>query len=117
MAEEKNLTLSIVPLYLIELAGGKLRGRTRLQKLVFLAQKHLKDQIDYKFTKGWYGPVSYTLMDLVQTMAAIGMVEEHIDKTAAGFNVTEYRLTRDGKELVDFAEEAHAYSEDDYENR
>lgn len=103
MSETGDLIPSIVPLYIIHLAGGVLKGRTRLQKLVFLAQKRTNDQIDYEFTKGWYGPVSYKLMEMVRNMASLGLVEERIGRTGVGFKVAEYRLTKQGKELVDYA--------------
>ena len=103
MVETHNLILGILPLYLVHLAGGTLKGRTRLQKLVFLAQKKANDQIDYEFTSGWYGPVSYRLMELIQSMSGMGLIKERIGTTAAGFTVAEYHLTKQGKELVGFA--------------
>ena len=103
MVETRNLVLNLIPLYLLHLASGVLKGRTRLQKLVFLAQKKMNDEIDFEFVKGWYGPVSYKLMELVQNLEETGLVEERIGETQVGFEVAEYRLTKAGREFVALA--------------
>ena len=103
MVENENLASSVIPLYLVHLAGGTLKGRTRLQKLVFLSQKKMNDAIDFEFVKGWYGPVSYRLMELIHDLTEIGLIKEHVGETRAGLAVADYRLTKAGQDFVKLA--------------
>lgn len=105
--ETRNLIHSLIPLYLLHLAGGKLKGRTRLQKLVFLAQKKMHDEVDFEFVKGWYGPVSYKLMEVMRNLTDTGLINERTGETKAGFEVVEYQLTKAGQDFVDLALNKH----------
>ena len=107
MVETRNLIHSLIPLYLMHLAGGKLKGRTRLQKLVFLTQRKLDNEADFGFVKGWYGPVSYKLLEVVQNLTETGLIEERTGETKSGFEVSEYQLTKAGRNFIDLALNKH----------
>jgi len=64
---------------LFYLAGGVIRGATRLQKIVFLVQREL-GLGGFKFTASKYGPWSKELEELVLELAKRGEVtiEEHL---------------------------------------
>lgn len=99
----KPLVESTIPLYLIHLSHGVLKGETRLQKLVFVAQDKLEGQIDYLFEKAWYGPYSHKLSEIVENSAKLGFLRAKQGKTRAGYSVTEYSLTPEGKALLKYA--------------
>jgi len=97
------LVESLIPLYLVQLSGGTLKGGTRLQKLAFIAQSRLRAQVDYGFVKAWYGPFSPRLSNILHNLASLGLLEIRTGKTPAGYGLTEYRLTSEGKSLLKYA--------------
>ena len=99
---ESQLEL-LVPLYLMKLSGGVLRGRTRLQKLVFLSQQALNGKVDYDFRKAPFGPLSYELYSVVEQLNVMSFVDEDSDITDSGNEVIIYELTEEGDEFLDFA--------------
>ena len=100
----------ILPLYLLSLSGGRLRGRTRLQKLVFLTQKAVGDKIDYDFRKAPYGPCSFELYDVMESLVRMGFVTEKTDATASGNKVIIYNLTNEGKKYLKYSLKAKMVS-------
>lgn len=106
---------SLIPLYFIYLSNYILKGRTRLQKLVFLFQMRSDIKMDYQFEKGYYGPVSYKLYSIADNLVTMGLLSEEKRRTPSGNVVVYYELTPSGKSLLDFASkrkilstEAHA---------
>lgn len=100
--EDEILQYLLIPLYLISLAGESLRGKTRLQKLVFLAQKESEDAFDFEFEAAPLGPLSHRLNHLLERMIKMGLLREEIGVTQSGNEVISYRLTGSGKKLLDF---------------
>jgi len=98
---ESQLEL-LVPLYLMKLSKGVLRGRTRLQKLVFLSQQELKSKVDYDFRKAPFGPLSYELYSVMEQLYGMNFVNEDTDVTDSGNEVIIYELTKEGEEFLDF---------------
>ena len=103
MSSPKKLLESLIPLYFVYLAGGLLKGRTRLQKLTFLTQMKLKGYVDYEFHKDLYGPCSYRLYSIVDHLVAMGLMDRETHRTPSGNSVIHYRLTPSGRSLVAFA--------------
>lgn len=103
MISTKKLLESLIPLYFVYLAGGLLKGRTRLQKLTFLIQMKLKGYVDYEFHKDLYGPCSYRLYSIVDHLEALGLLERETHRTPSGNSVIHYKLTKNGRSLVAFA--------------
>ncbi|MEM3136501.1 MAG: hypothetical protein QXW37_07250 [Candidatus Nitrosotenuis sp.] len=109
--EDEVLQYLLIPLYLISLAGESLRGKTRLQKLVFLTQKESKDVFDFEFEPAPLGPLSHKLNHLLERMIKMGLLKEEIGFTPSGNEVISYKLTRSGKKLLDFGVKSGYVSE------
>ena len=97
----------VIPLYLIAIAGRQFRGRTRLQKLVFLTQKRLRDAIDFEFAPAEWGPLSYRLYQATEKLRSLGMLKETTQSTPSGKNVICFQVTDEGRKFIDFALAGH----------
>ncbi len=93
---------TILPLYLISKAEGRFRGRTRLQKLVFLVQKAMGDSFDFEFNPAEQGPLSYRLYQRMENLGALNLVKELQGRTVSGNPLMRYELTAEGKSFLDF---------------
>jgi|AntRauTorckE6833_2_1112554.scaffolds.fasta_scaffold62894_2 uncharacterized protein YwgA len=84
-------------------AGGKVNGKTRIQKLAFLATEQLKeDEIHpYDFVPYDYGPYAKSLFSSLETLEEYGFVEERTRRTYGGNTRTDYRLTADGERIYE----------------
>ena len=102
---------SVIPLYFIYLSNCLLKGRTRLQKLVFLFQMKSGINVDYQFEKGYYGPVSYKLYSIADNLVRMGLLSKEKHRTPSGNVVIYYELTSSGKSLANFASERKILSE------
>jgi len=98
-----NMVNFLLPLYL---AGSvkNIRGKTRLQKLVFLCQKKIVDNFgmeeSYKFEAGTYGPYSKELAETVKFMQGKNLVSERVE-TNKDKTLFTYQLTKTGKNLLE----------------
>ena len=95
----------LIPLYLIYRMNGEIRGRTRVQKLIFLAKEELKQRnlnINIRFTAWAYGPFSRDLMDALKIQVKEGVLLESCEESPWGI-VYVYRLTENGRELIESA--------------
>lgn len=88
-----------VPLELLELGGGMIRGKVRMQKLAFLIQQKSK-AIDYEFEPAPLGPLSYPLSDVMRHLQDLGLMAEKTEHTASGNEVFCYYLTDRGRSLL-----------------
>ena len=95
-----------VILEIISNFSGGLRGKTRLQKLVFLTQTQCTVPLDYDFEPAPLGPLSSDVNRYVSNLEELGLVEESIEKTPSGNNVFCYILTELGKTILQ-AEKMH----------
>jgi len=92
----------LVPLDLISEAGGEMRGKTRLQKLVFLSQKEFEGEFDFNFDKAPLGPLSYNLLNKVDELTELGLINRIEDKTDFGYKVFKYKITKEGENFLEF---------------
>ena len=86
-------------LKLIDLVGGKVEGRKRLQKLAYI-MKMKKFPLRYEFFYHHYGPYSPELNLEMSELVSQELVKEK--ETNAGY---EYELTSKGKNLINLLEE------------
>jgi uncharacterized protein YwgA len=93
----------LIPLYLISLAGKQFKGRTRLQKLVFLVQKKVGGAIDYEFAPAGWGPLSFRLYNITKRLRSLGMIDENVKRTPSGNVVVCFSITSEGKAFLDLA--------------
>jgi len=100
--EDKVLEYLLIPLYIISLAGISLRGKTRLQKLVFLTEKESNDAFDFNFEPAPLGPLSHKLNHFLERMIKMELMKEERGRTPSGNDVISYSLTDSGKKLLDF---------------
>ncbi|GAW91913.1 YwgA family protein [Calderihabitans maritimus] len=87
---------------------GEVRGRKKIQKIVYLAQQFgapFGEDFDYHI----YGPFSEKLATELREMTWLGLIEEEKTITAGGYIQYRYYLTEKGKEFV--AAHSKSYSE------
>ena len=101
-----------VPLEIIS-NSDEIRGRVRLQKLIFLSQISLKGKYDYEFEPAPLGPLSDYVNYLLKTMTELGIVEEKVRSTPSGNNVYCYKITNAGKEILDYAKKSRVLNQQD----
>lgn len=97
-----NFNSLLIPLDLISRAGGEMRGKTRLQKLVFLSQVEFKGEFDFNFDKAPLGPLSYNLLNKVDELTELGLINRSEDKTDFGYKVFKYKITNEGNDFLEF---------------
>lgn len=85
-------------LYLIGKAK-KIEGKTRFQKLVFLLQKEKKIPFNYNYYPYQKGPLSFELIEDINSLISNGLVIESISPTAYRPRY-DYSLSPIGKEYV-----------------
>lgn len=92
----------LVPLMLAEKADGGIRGRTKLQKFVFLLQQEMGDHIpsSYRFVAYDYGPFSKELAEDMGELVKKDFMEKKPIKKG---EKTEHRyiITEKGKEELE----------------
>lgn len=88
--------------------GEPIEGRTRLQKMVFLMQKQLKQRdqlgavgLEYNFIPYDYGPFSKELYDDLDAMIEQEFVDDTEEPLRSGKVKYIYEIEDDGEELVD----------------
>jgi len=88
---------SLIPLKIIALAGNKsLRGRIRLQKLVFLSQIKAKQDGLFYFEPAPFGPLSNELNDTISQLSSLDLIDEIVESTQSGNDVYCYKITNEG---------------------
>lgn len=81
---------------------GRISGRTRLQKLVFLAQKEFDDPLgsEFEFYPYHYGPFSKELLDIVEDLEEKGYISEKQVDLPRGEKYI-YDLEEDGEQALE----------------
>lgn len=95
----------LLPMALLYACGGdEIEGRTRLQKLVFLMEQELDEEVmaalqspDYGFIPYDYGPFSKALYDDLDSLDESSLIEVDEENMADGKVKYTYRLTDDGE--------------------
>lgn len=95
------MELSDYILVLLYKMGGKLEGKTRLQKLTFLGKYEMGIPLNARFKWEHYGPFSGDIGDTVDIMFHEGLLEID-DETRTSFagdtyEIRKFRLTKEGK--------------------
>jgi len=92
MREEEILTLSL----LYTRNREAIKGVTRFQKLIFLAQEEKRFADVFEFEPYKYGPYSSELAAAMRGLEARGLVETDTETNVYGEDRVIYRLTKDG---------------------
>jgi len=84
-------------LYLINKAASWFTGKTRLQKMVLIAQldKEIAYPFTFKYIRYHYGPYSFDLQDLLNRLQYFGLLEER-KVISGGYVGSQFRLTKEG---------------------
>ncbi len=85
---------------IIKANGGKIRGRTTIQNLVYLSCKSIKELKPPSFTSHYYGPYNLDVGEAFRDLVAYDFVKETIRQEGNYFTY-EYELTDDGIEIID----------------
>lgn len=101
-------------LSLVDAFGGRIEGRTLLQKRAFFVNELAESQADLGFDAHFYGPYSAIVDNTVGQLAALGLLEERpvgVGVTSSGFEVRryDYSLTDDGKRVVQSLQKKEEY--------
>jgi hypothetical protein len=93
-------------LCLIDAAGGKIQGRTLLQKRAFFVTELLDNDFGLRFDAHYYGPYSATVEGTTTQLKNLGFLQESstgFGTLRDGFEVRRYNysLTTDGYQLLD----------------
>ena len=88
----------VIPLQII--SHGEIRGKVRLQKLVFLSQISLQRNHDFNFEPAPLGPLSNDVNYLLSIMKEFGIIKETIKTTNSGHDVYCYNITDFGKGIL-----------------
>jgi hypothetical protein len=86
-------------LYLIS-KSGVIRGKTRIQKIVFLLQREKGFPLRYTFYPYQQGPLSFELIEDLNSLISSGLVIESISETQYGPRY-DYRLSNIGNIYVE----------------
>lgn len=103
------MKLSEIILLVLGEADGAIRGRTRMQKVLYFLCQRLHKDADY--SPHYYGPYSEQVAGAVDSLVARGLVEEKLEPTSTGGpfegKIYEYVLDDRGRELLASIEELH----------
>lgn len=95
----------LLPLLLTEKLG-RVYGKTRFQKLIFLIQKTAEKQNvknpQLKYELYLHGPFSFELSNIIDSLVWNDYLEQEIEPTRAGYPVHVYSLTQKGKTILKF---------------
>ncbi|HHV78455.1 MAG TPA: hypothetical protein GXX40_02360 [Firmicutes bacterium] len=86
-------------LWLIHYLGGRVDGRKKLQKLVYLSQQN-GGPFQESFEYHPFGPFSEQLANELEEMKALGLVRETRESTSFGCRY-QYELTEAGQALIE----------------
>ncbi len=86
-------------LYLIS-KSGVIQGKTKIQKLVFLLQKEKNIPLSYTFYPYQQGPLSFELIEDINSLISNGFIIEGITQTAYAPR-HDYSLSKIGQKYVE----------------
>ena len=100
--------------FILELLSGlgKVEGRTKLQKIVFLGQMELGLPKLFKFDKYHYGPYSWELTETLEDLISTGLIQE--DRESYGDYIT-YVYTLSEFEIIELGKSAKYIPEEKIE--
>jgi uncharacterized protein YwgA len=81
-------------------SNGKIEGRTRLEKLVYLLKHRGGVAFTYKFVPYHYGPYSRELVEDLDQLKEFGLVDETMNTDEYGVIRYDYSLTSEGTQLA-----------------
>ncbi|MCK9314430.1 MAG: hypothetical protein M0P20_10320 [Methanocorpusculum sp.] len=99
-------------LVMLKAAGGRIPGRTAIQKLGYFST--IPDAIKAHYRPHYYGPYSADIAGAIQALVSYGFIEERVETPVAPGSAAApdwkrytYSLTDDGRKLVSRLEKEH----------
>ena len=100
-------------LVMLKAAGGRIPGRTTIQKLGYFST--LPGAIRAHYRPHYYGPYSADVAGAIQALVSYGFIEERVETpvtpgsaVAPDWKRYTYSLTNDGEKLIQRLEKEHA---------
>ena len=93
-AKDIGMLLAFFGLY-----NNDVNGRTRIQKDICILKYERGVDLHFDFEAHYYGPFSAELSDTVDTLVAVGLLEEKIQVLPTGVLRYDYGLTEAGKQM------------------
>jgi len=94
----------LIPLLLPSVLG-RVKGKTRFQKLVYLIQdKATANNIEgssFTYELSHYGPFSAELSSVLEDLENRGFLKEEVEVTPAGYTQCVYSITEKGRRLLE----------------
>lgn len=84
---------------------GRIEGRTRLQKIVFLLMVEEEINFSFDFIPYYYGPYSDDLSEYVEDLISYGFLVEKRTRLSNDVYRYDYELTESGKDLLNKIQE------------
>jgi len=98
----------LIPLVLSDVLG-RVRGKTRFQKLVYLIQdKAIAENIEasrFNYELSHHGPFSAELSSVLDNLDRNGFLKEDVEITPAGYERYVYSITDKGRRLLERSKE------------
>jgi len=88
---------------MFSLAGGNIKGRKRLQKMVCILAATREIPFSYQFQAHHFGPYSDELADSLELLTSLGYVKENKEKITDEIALYSYHLTNHGKKTLDLS--------------
>ena len=95
---DEHISNTIIELMILKAADG-IKGRSRLQNIVFLLKEKYKIPIEVNYKMYFYGPYSEDLTYDIKALEAFGLLKEETEYEG-GYIEYRYKLTERGEELL-----------------
>lgn len=102
MLNEVSMKELMIVLNFLRNSSNTVYGKTRFQKLVFLAQTEFHAEYDFNFEAAQFGPLSSKLNHAITRAKKLGLLEETVEQTFSGHDQYRYSITDEGLDLVKF---------------
>lgn len=99
---EVSMKELMIVLNFLKNSNNTVYGKTRFQKLVFLAQKEFHGDYDFNFEAAQFGPLSSKLNHAITRAKKLGLLEETIEQAPNGHDQYRYSITDEGLDLVEY---------------
>jgi uncharacterized protein len=96
----RSLRTSELILLIVEANGGRIDGKTTIQKLTYFSKLKLPLKDSPAFRPHYYGPYSATVDFELDKLVALGFLEQSMRPTINRRMMYCYKLTRSGKSIV-----------------
>ena len=102
VSNEVSMKELMIVLNFLKNSSGTIYGKTRFQKLVFLAHEEFNAEYEFNFEAAQFGPLSSKLNHAITRAKKLGLLEETIEQAPSGHDQYRYSITDEGLDLTKF---------------